>query len=321
VGYVENGLARLLYEWDDLEAARERFEAAIRVGRLHAHGPVLVSAYTGLAWLCQAQGDAAEAVELLRQAEVVARSARTAGAGRRVGASQARVWLAQGDVERAGRWLVEADLPLDATPGYAREREQLTGARVLLAQGRADGALALLEGLRQRAEAEGRLGSLIEILALQALARGALGDRAAAVGLLERALVLAGPAGYVRTFVDEGPALAALLAEAGTSSVEDAYLARVRASFARPWRRPASGERRGPISPPARSAPRLVEPLTDREREVLALIAAGESNREIADRLVVSVGTVKKHGNNIFGNLGVGRRTQAIARARALGLL
>jgi ATP/maltotriose-dependent transcriptional regulator MalT len=123
----------------------------------------------------------------------------------------------------------------------------------------------------------------------------------------------------VRTFADERTALAALLAEAGTSSVADAYREHVRTSFAGPRRRPASGEGLWPTSPPDRSAPGLVEPPTDREREVLTLIAAGASNREIADRLVVSVGTVKKHGNNIYGKLGVGSRTRAIARA--LGLL
>ena len=233
-----------------------------------------------------------------------------------VEAQRARLWLLQGDVAAAARWVWERGLHANDALSYAREAAHTVLARVLLAQGAPRDARALLDRLYMQAEAGGRVGSVIETLALRALAEAACGDMAPALVTLGRALALAEPEGYVRLFVDEGIAMAALLRRATAEGVSPAYARRLLAAAAPPPEpsAPAAGAR------PAVSHP-LPEPLTPREREVLELLAAGARNGEIAARLYVTLDTVKKHVGHIFGKLGVSNRTQAVARARALGLI
>ena len=182
-------------------------------------------------------------------------------------------------------------------------------ARVLIAQGERERALALLARLLGAAEAGGRMGRVIEMLALQALALHAHGQEAEALVALERALRLAEPEGYIRTFVDEGAPMAALLQQAHASSSVPSYVAKLLAAFPDEdegerledkWKAASSQ-----VLNPQSFTPSLVEPLTARELEVLGLLAAGASNDEIARRLIVSLGTVKKHISNIFGKLDV----------------
>jgi LuxR family maltose regulon positive regulatory protein len=187
-----------------------------------------------------------------------------------------------------------------------------------MVRGEHDEALRLLEGLREAAEASDRKGNLLEILVLQALALWATNEKERAVTTLTRALVLAEPEGYVRTFADEGAAMGDLLSEVldaqqrgrldATPSVPMRYLAKLLAALAREDAAPAADER-------------LPEPLSERELEVLALVAAGMSNKEIAGRLFVSVTTVKTHINNLYRKLDARSRIQAVARARELGLI
>jgi LuxR family maltose regulon positive regulatory protein len=174
------------------------------------------------------------------------------------------------------------------------------------------------------------MGRVIEVLILQALALLAHGRKAEALVTLERALRLGEPEGYIRTFVDEGVSMAALLQQAHASSSVPAYVAKLLAAFPdddKETRRPGDQETGArpdgtiSLSPNLPVSRSLVEPLTARELEVLGLLAGGASNDEIARRLIVSLGTVKKHISNIFGKLEVESRTQAVARARALGLL
>jgi LuxR family maltose regulon positive regulatory protein len=186
-----------------------------------------------------------------------------------------------------------------------------------MVRGEHDEALRLLEGLREAAEASDRKGNLLEILVLQALALWATNEKERAVTTLTRALVLAEPEGYVRTFADEGAAMGDLLSEVldaqqrgrldATPSVPMRYLAKLLAALAREDAAPA--------------AERLPEPLSERELEVLALVAAGMSNKEIAGRLFVSVTTVKTHINNLYRKLDARSRIQAVACARELGIL
>ena len=197
-------------------------------------------------------------------------------------------------------------------------------ASVLLAQYECDReersiheAMGLLERLLQAAEAGGRTGSVIEILVLQALAHEAQGDSPSALAPLERALTLAEPEGYVRVFVDEGTPMARLLSEAAAHGIMPGYTGKLLAAL-------EAESRIGSDDSPRLTAPAsqpLVEPLSERELEVLQLIAQGLSNREISERLFLAIITVKGHNRNIFRKLQVRRRTEAVARARELGLL
>ena len=224
--------------------------------------------------------------------------------------------VARGGLQESGLSVDDAEL------GYPFERAYLSLARVRIAQGRAkpagaylQDALHLLALLLQQAERDARGGSVIEILILQALALQAQQQQEQALAVLQRALVLAEPEGYTRLFLDEGPPMLALLRLAQTQGIAPHYITSLLlASDEQP---PAST---AASFPTPRSAV-LVEQLTERELEVLQLIAAGASNEEIAEQLVISIGTVKRHVSNIFGKLTVSSRTQAVARAQAIGLL
>ena len=233
--------------------------------------------------------------------------------------------LAQGDLGGAAHWTEEAGLGADDEPDYAREPGQLVLARVLLAQDRPGPALALalLDRLHAAAAAQARAGSLIETGALRALALAARGEQAAAVAALAAALTLACPQGYVRVFADEGPPMAALLARligaqrsgGAAAEVPLGYLARLQRALGAQDFAPDAG--RGGVA----AVPGLVEQLTGRELEVLRMLAAGRSNQAIASQLVVTLDTVKKHVSHVLGKLGAANRTEAVTRARELGLI
>jgi LuxR family transcriptional regulator, maltose regulon positive regulatory protein len=235
-----------------------------------------------------------------------------------VAARRARLLLAQGEVSAAARWAATRGLGVEDEPSYLREHEYLVQARVLLAEGKPEEARLLLERLLVAAEAGGRTGSEMEILALQALALWAENRKELAVNTLTQALALAEPEDYVRTFVDEGAAMGGLLSAVlrarqrghldAASRVPARYLAMLLAAVAKEVRTPPAGEQ-------------LTELLSERELEVLAHIAAGESNQEIAGTLFVSTSTVKTHINNLYRKLNVSSRTQAVARAREMGIL
>ncbi len=246
---------------------------------------------------------------------------------RPIAALKARVWIRQGKLGDVWDWVHAQDLAVDDELSYLREFEHLTLARLLLAQHEHDRlvdpiheAIELLTRLLHAAEAGERGGSVIEILALLALAQAATGGLPAALGALERALRLAEPEGYVRLFVDEGAPMARLLAEAQAQHIMPAYVAKLRAAFSIVAEQTAP---RGPqtvhVSTGAEQP--LIEPLSEREIEVLALVAQGFSNREIAEQLFISINTVKGHNRLIFEKLQVQRRTEAVARAREMGLV
>jgi LuxR family maltose regulon positive regulatory protein len=196
-------------------------------------------------------------------------------------------------------------------------------SRVLLAQNSPGPALTLLRRLLDAAVSQGRTGSIIEIQALRALALAACGDHAAALGALTEALTLACPQGYVRVLADEGAPMGALLAQLpvarpgqqnAAGRIDPGYLAALVRACSHTDATPP--QRRSAAAPPG-----LAEPLTDRELEVLRLLAAGKSNQRIAHDLVVALDTVKKHVTHVLGKLGAANRTEAVARARQLGLI
>jgi len=228
---------------------------------------------------------------------------------------QVRIWLVQGKLEAASQWVGERELDPDGEPTYPHEMEYIAFARILIAQGRLDEAARLLRRLLEAAEAGGRNSRAIEILILQALAFQARGDTDQAMTTLEGALTLAEPGGFIRIFVDEGPPMASLLYEALSRGIAPDYVRRLLAAF--PIAEP---EQMGP-SKPRISESEWIEPLSEREIEVLQLIAEGLTNKEIASRLFLSLNTVKVHTRNIYGKLGVNHRTQAVAQAQRLGLL
>jgi LuxR family maltose regulon positive regulatory protein len=321
-GIAYASLGRLLYEWNDLDGAAQCLTTCIELGRHWESADIRLAGSVSLAQVRQAQGDAESAQELSREAEQAMRhgqvvSPPTIGVAR---AYQARLWLRQGAIEAAARWADEYRArPGDASgyPGYLRHIEGASWARVLMAQGQMESAAGLLESLLQAAERAGQTGYMIELMALQALVFQSIGDPARAAATLTQALRLAEPESYVRTFVDEGEPMRALI---GRLEIRDwrlkAYVQRLLASF--DVLPSPTSKFQSPISS-LQSLP--TEPLSEREREVLRLIADGLSNREIADRLVVAVSTVKTHINNVYAKLGVRSRTQAAARARELGLL
>jgi LuxR family maltose regulon positive regulatory protein len=313
VGMAEAGLGKLAYEWDQLDAAARYLEATIERGRRGGVVELVAVGCTFLVRVYQARHDLDGATDLIEEAERLVQTAGiSAGSRAHLAATRARLWLQQGNLEAATHWARESGLGVDDEYDPLRQVEYIALARLLLASApgqpdRLAEALRLLEGLLQVTEAQGWMGQALEILALQAVALQASGELERAMDALARALSLGEPEGYIRTFVDLGAPMAELLRGAARRGIRTGYVARLLAK--------APGE---PV--PAAPSP-LVEPLSDRELEVLRLIAAGLSNREIAQRLVITPGTAKWHANNIYGKLGVHSRTQAVARARELGLL
>jgi LuxR family maltose regulon positive regulatory protein len=210
---------------------------------------------------------------------------------------------------------MERGLDADGGPKPPHEMEYMVLARILVAQGRSDQAVRRLGGLLEGAYARGHTSRAIETLNLQALALQAQGAAEQAITALGRALSLAEPGGFVRTFVDEGPSMASLLYQAVACGITPDYGRRLLAAFA------ITEPDETASSQTAAPGPDLMEPLSEREREVLELLAIGLSNREIASRLFVSLNTVKAHTRSIYGKLGVHNRTQAVAMARTMGVL
>jgi LuxR family maltose regulon positive regulatory protein len=221
---------------------------------------------------------------------------------------EARLGLARGEPQVAARWAqVNGFSPADEL----HERldiEYCTLAWLLIVQRKPKEALHLLNRLQSGAEAAGRIGRVIEILALRALALHLNGESAASLSTLERALSLAEPEGYIRTFVDLGPVMLDLLKK---------ILPLDRTGYAQQLISAFAGIDREPVV----QTSILLDPLTEREIELLRLIAAGLSNKEIADRLFLTEGTVKGYTSTIYSKLGVRRRTEAVERARDLGIL
>jgi LuxR family maltose regulon positive regulatory protein len=318
------GLGELAYQRNELDSALRQVTEGITLCRQFLYPAPLATGLVTLAWIRQARGDPGGARQAMSEAGQAALGPAVTGLLNPVPAQRARLLLAQGDVAAATDWTKERGLAPGDEPAYPREPEYLVLARVLLAQDCAAQALALLERMLAAAAAQGRNGSVIEIGALRALALAACGDQDGAVDALARALALGCPQGYVRVFADEGAPMAALLARlaaahkaetAAARGIPPGCLANVRRAFGDKNDRQRSG-RDGAVV-----VPELVEQLTARELEVLVLLAAGMTNPRIAEQLVVTLDTVKKHVSHLLDKLGAVNRTEAVTRARQLGLL
>jgi ATP/maltotriose-dependent transcriptional regulator MalT len=323
-GMAYVGMAEVAYQRSELDDALDQVTEGIARCRQLVYTPPLATGLATLAWIRQAQGDPAGALDAIEQAEGVAATSGVASLLNPVPALRARLLLAQGDLAAAARWTQERGLGADDQPSYPHEPEYLVLARVLLAQGRPDQALGLLQRLHASATAQRRLGSLIELQALRALALAASGDEPGALAALAEALTPACPQGYVRVFADEGAPMGALLGrlvaaqrtqQPAARGVPLDCLGRLLRAF--DATRAVAHAGRGA----AAAVPGLIEQLTERELQVLGLLAAGRSNQGIAQELVVSLDTVKKHVSHVLDKLGVANRTEAVARARELGLI
>jgi LuxR family maltose regulon positive regulatory protein len=322
-GLAHVGLAQVLYERNELDAALDHATRGVTLCRQLGYTPPLATGLAVVARIRHAHGGAAGALEAMGEAGQAGLSPQVAALFNPVPSQRAQLLLAQGDVGAAAQWATAAGLSQDDEPDYPNEPAYLLLARVLLAQNDPDPALTLLQRLLGAAAGQGRTGSVIEIQALRALALAACGDHASALGALTDALTRARRHGYVRVLADEGAPMRALLAQLpvarpgqqhAADRIDPGYLAALLRACG-----PA-----GAVPQRIRAAaapPGLAEPLTDRELEVLRLLAAGRSNQRIAHDLVVALDTVKKHVTHILGKLGAANRTEAVARARELGLI
>jgi len=321
-GEAHVGIAQVLYQRNQLGEALQHATQGVEFCRQVIELTELDVALVALGWVRQAMGDPDGAREAMEEACRTYPRADVVALSYPAWSERARLLLALGRIEEAVRWTQKQGLSEHDEVSYLREGDHLVLARVLLAQSQPDQALGLLERLDALADAQGRTGSLIQIRALRSLALQAAGDHQGALALLAEALEMARSEGHVRVFADEGPPMAALLRSfmgarqrgrgaAGAGAATE-HLHRVIRAFA-----PMKAQAEQPT--PAVAA--LIEPLTDRELEVLRLLAAGRRNRDIAAELVVTLETVKKHISHIFDKLGAANRTEAVAHARRLGLI
>ena len=305
-GYALVGLGRVRCEWNELDAALRDVQTGLERGQQAGIMDVLLRGHLALARIRQAQGDMDKALTALDDAYAVAEKMGVAQVKDWISALRAQASLARGDTATAFDWANHfagqmEDAVFPSVP--------IAFAKVWLSQRQPDKALPLLDHALQSAQAVGRLGNAIHILAVQALVYHAQGESAQALAKLEQTLELAEPEGYVRVFADEGAPMARLLRRRLTHAPASEYIRRLLEAL---------GES---VKFELATASKLDGPLSQRELEVLRLIVEGATNKEIADELVLTVNTVKRHISNIFGKLVVSNRTQAIARARELNLL
>lgn len=317
------GLSDIYREQNELDVAAQHLQRSQELGELNGLPKNPYRQRVAQARLLAAQGDCGGALDLLDEAERLYESDFSPNF-QPVAALRARVWIAAGRLSEALGWAREQGLSAEDELSYLREFDHITLARLLMAQATSGGpdsslgdALSLLERLRQAAEAGGRMGSAIEIMALQALACQLQGDAPAARGHLRRALVLAEPEGYARVFLDEGPRMAHLISEVAGEGTLPAYTARLLAAF--------DGSQPGPTAegkyPAARASLLPTEPLSQRELDILRLFNTELSGPEIAQELVIALSTVRTHTKSIYSKLDVNSRRAAVNRAIELGII
>ena len=296
------GLAHIFYEWNDLDAAEQYGQQSLQLARLYDKKiDRFIIGEVFLARLKLAQGDVAGAASMLSQTEQTARQKNFTLRLPEIAAAQVQVLLKQTNLPAAAELARRFELPLSQ-------------ARVLLAQGNSSAALAVLELFRQKVEDHGWADERLRAMVLQAVTFHLKGEKAPVAQVLVEALALAEPGGFIRLFVDEGAPMAHLLSEASAHGIMPDYVGKLLAVF-------KAEEQKSKDKSYQPTAIPLSEPLSQRELEILQLIAQGLSNREISERLFLALDTVKGHNRIIFGKLQVQRRTEAVARAHELGLL
>lgn len=317
------GMSEIEFEHNELHTATQHLLKSKELGEHMGFPQNRYRWRLAMARIRQARGDLTGALDLLDEAERLYTSDFSPNV-RPIAALRTRVWIAQGKLGQALEWAREHRLSIDDNLSYLREFEHITLAKMLFAQ--SNGApkdhsllesMGLLERLLKAAEEGGRKGSTIKVLLLLALAHKMQGDIPAALAPLNRSLALAEPEGYVRIFLDEGPPMTELLVKAAAQGVLPHYTSKLLA--ASKAEQPTSGGKTPLPASPA-SQP-LIEPLTDREREILRLFKTELSGPEIADELVIALSTLRTHTKNIYSKLNVNDRRAAVQRADELNLI
>ncbi len=315
LSYVHSLMCDLQREWNHLDAAENHLGICLRIVRERGQeaGWLLASEWLKcLVLMLLTRGDQQQARQLTEQGLKITQKSGNAVSSQQAKSLRARLCLQQEDLPAATRWAEESKLGVNNALAFGREIEHLTFARLLLAQGKPDEAIKLLHRLQDAAEVAGRMRSVVEILMLQALAYRMQGEIKPAVHILERALKLAEPEGYIRTFADEGAPMVELLQQfirerqkeslPESSRVLQNYVMKLLASFPPELVPAAIQTHKTSASLPTSY---LVDPLSERELEVLKLIANGLSNPEIGRKLFLATSTVKRHINNIYAKLDV----------------
>jgi LuxR family maltose regulon positive regulatory protein len=318
VGYAYVYEAGIYYEWNDLQSASQ---SAIEGIELCKQVGYILDQLVGYAYLARARlamGEWDNAQDACQDANNLSQMMKGyVYALRWAEDCQVRTWVALRDLDALSRWVQECGLKIDDDLNFMRDIEHIILARALLAIAKAqpksshlDKAITLLARLRDMAQAAAWNGKLIEILALQASAYQVKGENQKAIASLAKALTLAEPEGYLRTFVDEGQPMAELLQLAASKGIAGGYTQKLIAAF-EPCR---VMEQSTPTQP-------LVDPLTERELEVLHLLVTDLSGPEIARELSVALSTVRYHSNNIYSKLAVHNRRAAVSKAQDLNIL
>ncbi len=328
-GLAHSLLAEINLEWNDLEAATRYLETGLELVQRGGIGHSLIHTYCAEARLKMALGEIDRAIEALRSADQAAQANPLVQFLIHNLAYQVKLALHLGDTEAALRWARghKGEL-LESLPTHLHEFQQISLARVYLAQDMLQLTIETLDRIYHQAESAGRMAHVIDIHLLKAQAFQGQGKSGAAIECLESALLSAEPEGYIQKFVEHGEPMARLLQEAAESSTVPSYITRLLAAFdaqkqsvgvtsQTQVREPGLVSSRAPTLSP--SSP--IEPLTDRELDVLRLMVEGLTYKEIAGQIMVSLNTVRTHVKNIYGKLFVHKRSEAIAKAKELNIL
>jgi len=307
MGYAYIRLSAVLREWNDLETATRYAREGLELCKQWGQADVLVYGYTEVAKVLQAIGDASGALDAIQKGKRIASNV-SPWPVIHVAAQQARLWLVQGNLRAAFRWAQESGLSTDDKLSFQHLFRYTILARVLIAQGEFDKAVGLLARLLEAAEAVGAMYYTVEILVLQAIALQAQGEISQALDALEHVLSLTESEGYVRIFIDEGAPMGKLLRQAAVQGIKLDYVSVLLTAL-------ESETKTKDVHPS------LVEPLSERELDVLRLLATGFSTFEIAQELFIAVSTLRSHAKSIYSKLNVHSRHEAVARAKVLRLL